>query len=270
MSKVIHGAWRTPVNIGAGAAGTIHDDAEAQRHGFAGGTVAGSIHMEQYWGLLSKVFGPDWIAHGGLSLWFMQPTISGEPVRCSAVRDGDDADADVWMENRAGDRISEGTADFGRAPGNPRPTEFTRRRAALRPSTTPNLLDGVAVGHRATGIPAYWSASDVATRRAIVTEDLPGYAERPPVLPTDLAINLMRLVEPQLVTVPPGVIGLYGAIELRTFGQPVRADTDYTLSGEVLAIGQTPRSETFWYRSDAHHQGRPAAQMLHMARLLCE
>jgi hypothetical protein len=254
------------VNVGAGAAGTIHDDAEARRHGFAGGTVAGSIHMEQYWGFLCDLFGHGWVAHGGLSLYFLKPTTGGEAVRCSAVRNDDEAE--VWMENRAGERISEGTADVGRDPDDPRPTAFARRLAALRPCTAPTLLAGVELGRRVDAVAGRGAGSEVHARRAIVTEPLPGYAEEPPILPADLAINLMRVVEPHLVTVPSGVVGLYGAIELRTFGEALRADTEYNLSGQVLATGETPRTETLWYRSDAMRNGKPVARMLHMARLL--
>jgi hypothetical protein len=263
---IIHGPWRTPVNVGAGAAGTIHDDAQARRHGFAGGTIAGSIHMEQYWGFLSELFGPGWINHGGLSLYFLKATTSGEAVRCSALRRDDEAS--VWMENRVGERISEGTADQGRDSDDGRTTAFGHRLAALRPCTSPALLSKVELGKCIPAISGHWPGTDVPARVAIITEPLPGYVEKPPILPADLAINLMRLVEPQIVEVPPGVVGLYGAIELRTFGEALRADTDYRLSGQVLAVGETPRTETLWYRSDAARNGKIVARMLHMARLL--
>ena len=45
MTGRVVGPWRTPRNLSADAAGSIHDDATAAGLGFRGGTVAGNIHM---------------------------------------------------------------------------------------------------------------------------------------------------------------------------------------------------------------------------------
>ena len=45
---VLVGPLREPRNLAANVAGSIHDDSQAQKLGFRGGTVAGSIHMEQF------------------------------------------------------------------------------------------------------------------------------------------------------------------------------------------------------------------------------
>ncbi|HJP49543.1 MAG TPA: hypothetical protein QF611_00785, partial [Pseudomonadales bacterium] len=60
MQTELIGEWRKPVNTAANQKGGIHDDATATDLGFRGGTVAGSIHMEQFPPLLVELFGDDW------------------------------------------------------------------------------------------------------------------------------------------------------------------------------------------------------------------
>ena len=63
------GVWvgpvRKPRNSAANEKGSIHDDAVAQKLGFRGGTVAASLHMEQFPPLLLHMFGPRWWKCGG-------------------------------------------------------------------------------------------------------------------------------------------------------------------------------------------------------------
>src|SRR5260370_19369486 len=74
---VLAGPVRTPRNLAAGVAGSIHDDATATALGFRGGTVAGSIHMDQFPPLAPPTFGTGWVEGGGLSLDFPHATPAG-------------------------------------------------------------------------------------------------------------------------------------------------------------------------------------------------
>ena len=89
------GPYRAPVNASADAAGSIHDDATAQRLGFRGGTVAGSIHMDQFPPILMHAFGARWFETGGLSTYFLHATTGGEPVRPFAAPPSEDDDTQV-------------------------------------------------------------------------------------------------------------------------------------------------------------------------------
>ena len=64
--------------------GSIHDDATAAKLGFRGGTVAGSIHMDQYAALLVELYGQRWFERGALSVYFLNATVDGEAVTASA------------------------------------------------------------------------------------------------------------------------------------------------------------------------------------------
>jgi hypothetical protein len=112
---VLAGPVREPRNSARHlGAGSIHDDATAQKLGFRGGTVAGSLHMEQFPPLLIECFGADWLRSGGLSLYFKYATTDAEPVQAFARRpEPGDERIDVWMDDLAGHRICDGTANVG-------------------------------------------------------------------------------------------------------------------------------------------------------------
>ena len=101
------GVWvgpvRRPRNSAANEKGSIHDDAVAQKLGFRGGTVAASLHMEQFPPLLLHMFGPRWWESGGLSLYFRYATTDLEPAQCHAVAPmrppSEDVRIEVWMEH---------------------------------------------------------------------------------------------------------------------------------------------------------------------------
>ena len=76
-----YGPLRTPANQQRSTSGNIHSDADAQKLGFRGGLVAGSIHMEMFAPVLSRAFGERWFEHGSLSLYFLTPTLHSEEVR---------------------------------------------------------------------------------------------------------------------------------------------------------------------------------------------
>src|SRR5262245_38272034 len=122
MTAQIQGRlWRARNWSADAGAGSIHDDATASKLGFRGGTVAGSIHMDQYATALVDVFGPAWFERGALSLYFINATIDNEAVRvtlqlgdqsrdqCPAARTNQ---IDVAMFREDGLHVSAGTASM--------------------------------------------------------------------------------------------------------------------------------------------------------------
>ncbi len=117
QNGVLIGPYRRPRNLAATQRGSIHDDAMARKLGFRGGTVAGSIHMEQFPPVLLAAFGQRWFETGSLSCYFRNATTDGEPVRVLAQKPaaGDaSAQINVWMERDDGTQVLEGTASVGR------------------------------------------------------------------------------------------------------------------------------------------------------------
>lgn len=271
-SDAIAGAWRRPVNLARDARGSIHHDDTAQALGMRGGTVAGSIHMEQFAPLLLDVFGPDWLATGGVSLFFLQATLDGEAVRCFAgapAAAGAVERCDVWMENEAGERVMEGSAHLG---GPDADSALRRRLALVKPGADLRILGKARVGAEVSDVP---TRIPLARLRAYVGDrDDPSYRvlgaapDGRPVLAANLVVDAFRAVEKDLVPIDGPFVGLYGAIEVSSLAGPILADTDYTVSGRILALGDSPKTETIWYEAELREAGRPIARFLHMSRLL--
>src|SRR5215831_12352822 len=122
----LRGPVRAPVNLftGGGRAGSrelnIHENETAQRLGFRGGTIPGSIHMDQFVPLLVEAFGPGWFETGSLSLNFKNATIDREEVvaMVAVPARGSDVQVAARMERPDGTLVAIGTASFGE-PGEP-------------------------------------------------------------------------------------------------------------------------------------------------------
>lgn len=271
---VLAGPFRTPVNPGQGVADSIHDDSVAQKLGFRGGTVAGSIHMEQFPPLLTHVLGPTWWETGSLSLYFTNATLHHEPVRCFARRapaGATDAQVDVWMDDERGMRVAEGTASVGTPDA---PSALRARLAHLRPPGDVRILRELApdmdMGKSRTRV----TDAEQQRRLDVITEPLPAYTGEGPftgsvVTPAAL-VQALRRPEGGIEALRDrkGVVGLFGAIELRNLAGPVLVGRDYDSRGTILAVGETPRSEYFWYESTLSEAGRDVASMIMMLRFM--
>src|SRR5881394_593625 len=141
--------FRTPRNSAAEVKGSIHDDATAARLGFRGGTVAGSIHMDQFVPGLLALYGDGWFETGGLSLYFTKATVDAEPVRATVEAGAERAR--LTMHDETGAQICEGTASPGRDPG----SELANRLEAQTPAAPGELriLKDLKVGDECHDIP---------------------------------------------------------------------------------------------------------------------
>lgn len=251
-------------------AGSIHDDATAQKLGFRRGTVAGSLHMEQFPPLAVQIFGDRWWNNGGLSLYFRYATADLEPVRCFARHDPAFADAgrvNVWMEDNADHLVAEGTMNIG----GPDPDSPLRHRIAETPEPKDlRILGHVSAGAESNDIPTRIDSHLVTERLAVITEPMPGYEASPPTLPPSLIVRIMRPGESAILPRHKDIgVGLFGAIEIQHINGPVLAETDYTTRCKVLAVSETPKTEYLWYESKLHDQaGTEVARMLMMLRFM--
>jgi hypothetical protein len=242
----IVGEFRLGRNTAAAQKGSIHDDATASRLGFRGGTVAGSLHMDQFMPQLLAMFGEDWRRRGNVSLYFRQATVDGEAVRACA-RAGE-SHARLWMENERGDLISEGTASAG---GPDLETELTRRLAGQDRAAPGSLriLAGAKVGDEVSGVSTRLAGDVLRHRLKTIPETLPEYSAEPAHLPPSMAVHLYRGIQNQLFSLAGGAVGLFGAIELQSLAGPLLVDTDYLCRARILALSESPRTENVWYQA---------------------
>ena len=110
-SNFFEGRWRKLVNTAAEQKDSIHDDAQAQRLGFRGGFVPGSVVGTAAMPALTAAFGEQWISGGWYSLTFVSPVYIDDEVREVAQRDGDNIAVQVL--DRQGRLCCNGRAGLG-------------------------------------------------------------------------------------------------------------------------------------------------------------
>ncbi len=160
---VLVGPLRRPRNLASTQRGSIHDDATAQRLGFRGGTVAGSIHMEQFPPLLVRAFGQRWFETGSLATYFRNATTDGEPVRASVgvpAVGHNDTQVPVRIERDDGTLVLEGTESVGTQD---EPSMIARKLAEPRDEGEMRILREIKPGAELTPVRArlrrqVWSA----------------------------------------------------------------------------------------------------------------
>ncbi|HVY03809.1 MAG TPA: hypothetical protein VG983_09145 [Caulobacterales bacterium] len=249
----ITGPLRTPRNMFSGTrgnpgAGSIHDDATASKLGFKGGTVAGSVHMDQFAPILISIYGDEFFERGNLSLYFKQATVDAEPVRAFARRVGKEQTR-VWMENEKGDLVAEGTASCGEPD---MAGEVRKRLASQKSGGDLRILKHCKVGDVSNPVPTRLdSASDAAERRQkTITEPLPAYVGKGKwpgrVVPIGTCVQVMRAAQGEILK-RTGAVGLFGALEVQFINGPVLMDTDYLNVCKTLSLSESPKTENIWW-----------------------
>jgi hypothetical protein len=269
------GPWRQPVNRNIDLAGSIHDDAEAERLGFRGGTVAGSIHSELFPPLLLKAFGQRWFERGNLSLYFLEATTDKEEVRALVAmppEGASDVQVQVWGERPNGNRIGEGTAAVGSSNA---VSALLARDLHRFPPGELRILAASSVGDRFPEVEVSVTQEAIEERQRLSTDPLPWYAGPSPwggaIATTCNMVDVMwlslvaYLAEKKVAEAVP----LYGAIELRNVNGPAFVGKPYIAGGEVVNLGQTAKTEYLWFESYLDEKdGRRVAEMRMMYRFM--
>jgi hypothetical protein len=272
---VLAGPVRTPRNLSAGVAGSIHDDATATALGFRGGTVAGSVHMDQFPPLALRAFGDEWFSEGSLSLYFRHATTDGEPVRAFIEQPArlHDVHAKAWATTADEVQIAEGTAGIG----NPPESSALRARdlRAVDPAELRILRDlrpGAVLGDLVLQPDGERQRQRIS--QGGMTEPLDWYTGPSPwggpIAAPSAVVDLLyrRLLDDAKVSMGDHV-GLFGAIEIRFRSGPVFTDARYRVTGEVVALSHTPKTEVLWFDSRAlDDRGHVVAEMRMMLRQL--
>ncbi|MBL8555314.1 MAG: hypothetical protein JNL41_13640 [Phenylobacterium sp.] len=256
------GPFREPRNMAAEVKGSIHDDATATRLGFRGGTVAGSVHMDQFVPHLVGLYGDGWFETGGLSLYFVQATVDREEVQARA--DGGQPHARLAMINRAGALICTGTGSGGPDPG----AELVGRMAGQADADRSRLriLAPIRVGDVGEAR-VVLDPERLKKHREIITEDLPCYADG--VLPPSQAVGLAHQARSAAVgkAAQPHV-GLFGALEVQHLAGPLKAGVEYVARTRILKLTESPKTENTWHDVVFSDDGRDIARVLFYLRFL--
>jgi hypothetical protein len=253
---MLRGPLRGSRNEAIDKKGSIHEDATAERLGFRGGTVAGSIHMELFPPLLIEAFGPRWFERGTLSLYFRNPTTDGELVRALVEAPSSKeslAHVAVRIDREDGLLVGEGTASAG-APDDR--TALGQRDLQPFPPGELRILEGFEPGQSLGEHEGLLTSSRQRDRLPVVTEVLDWYRESSPwgapvLTPASEVSLLYDGPVLGLAGRPASAVGLFSAIELRHFNGPLLADVTYRVTGTILAVGQSPKTEYVWFDTEA-------------------
>ncbi|HTX50209.1 MAG TPA: hypothetical protein VME40_12570 [Caulobacteraceae bacterium] len=243
----IVGAFREPVNTASQSRGSIHDDATASKLGFRGGTVAGSLHMDQFTPLALELFGDEFWRNGNLSFYFRKATVDREKVR--ALARAGEPHARLWMEDEAGNLIADGT---GSCRGGDSDTAVQRLMDSQDKSepTGLKILGKAKIGDEVTGLEVTVTGESLERRLETITERLPAYEGEHGILPPSMAVALYRgSAQEKLYKTDGPAVGLFGAIELQAMGGTLRADVTYKVRAKILALSESPKTENVWYRA---------------------
>ena len=263
QGRIIEGEFRSPHNGFQQAPGSLHNDEVAAKLGFKGGTVPGSVHMDQFAPLLVETYGADWFARGNMSLHFTQATVDREEVK--AVMEATRPRSRLTMFNREGVQVCIGTAsDATRDPE----SEMTRRMAAQAPAETLRILAGYKVGDVNTDIPMRIEREALDKALGRITERLPLYDEG--VLPPSHLVRLAHISRPTVLAKVNQSVGLFGALEIRIADGPLRTDHDYVGRTTMLKLTESPKTENAWYDVDIAHAatGKDVATVTFMIRFM--
>lgn len=263
QGTIIEGEFRSPHNGFQQAPGSIHNDEVAAKLGFKGGTVPGSVHMDQFAPMLVETYGADWFARGNMSLHFTQATVDREEVK--AVMEAASPRSRLTMFNREGVQVCIGTAsDATRDPE----SEMTRRMAAQAPAETLRILAGYKVGDVNTDMPMRIEREALDKALGRITERLPLYDEG--VLPPSHLVRLAHISRPTVLAKVNQSVGLFGALEIRIADGPLRADHDYVGRTTMLKLTESPKTENAWYDVDIADAatGKDVATVTFMIRFM--
>jgi hypothetical protein len=270
---ILESELRQARNGAADQKGSIHDDATASKLGFRGGTVAGSVHMDQFPPLLLRIFGPSFFETGALSLYFQNATVDREAVRACAEEPAPGAtQIRVYMKRDDGLDVCEGTASLGDPSRSALRTRDLRGCDPAELRILAALRPGMELGVEKVRLGPERQRERIA--RDLCSGPLDWYAAPSPwggpIAAPSAAVELLWAAPTKALREHTGrAVGLFGAIEIAHLAGPIFLDSTYTVTGRVAAIGQSPKTEYLWFDSlAADEQGRDVAAMRMLLRFM--
>jgi hypothetical protein len=240
---------------------SVHDDATASSLGLAGAPIEAPTHFSQIDPLAFELWGRSWFERGCVSCHFRTMVVEGEQVQASLTPTGDNSAA-VEAHKPDGTPVLTGTASLGPDHGD---TELTRRLASLGDPGELHIVDQLRVGMR--------SDREVVVRMTRDERNGSGY-------PFSLAEKLERITEPhswytleggtdspwgraivpfEMISVLASRTGARWPVRTPSLGlfldleialsEPLFVDQPYRLAREVVGLGQSRRTESYWART---------------------
>ncbi len=249
---------------------SVHDEATAEKLGLPGAPIEGPTHFSQFDPLLASLWGERWFASGTLSSHFLTMVVEGEEVTASVSIDGPGATtATIYAEKADGTPVLEGTASIdgaGSMDGADAGTALAARLAKAQSSPPGDLyiIDQIKVGQKgeeaetiSIGVDDHLGDLYPFTLRQKldkITESISWYEagadDNPwgrPIVPIEMMSVITHSGSKRVgfKTRQPSV-GLFIDLEVQMVNGPVFLDHPYRVEREVIALGQSRRTESHW------------------------
>ncbi len=265
----VSGPLRAPAQMLAdqsyGGHASVHDDATAASLGLTAGPIEGPTHFSQFDPLLVDRWGERWFSHGCLSAHFQTMVLEDEQVRASVTDQGEPDQVTVDAVKADGTPVLTGSASIG--PGHPVTALAPRlARAIAEPPGDLHVIDVLTVGMTGPGDESVTVTFDedlgelypftLAHKLERITEPSPWYlpgAETPwggPIAPIEMLSVLTNSTSKHsgFAARQPS-IGLFIDLEVRLLGRPVLVGHTYRVDREIVAMGASRRTESYWTRT---------------------
>lgn len=282
------GPLRHPVQMLAeqtyGGHKSVHDDASAAELGLPGAPIEGPTHFSQFEPLALALWGDRWFTNGCLSAHFQNMVVEGEEVRAQMTIDGVGATvARIDAFKADGTPVLTGTASVG--PTHP-VTDLDERMAKALTRLPENLfiIDQLSIGQRSSGEERVSMDFDtflgnlypftLRQKLEAITEHVtfqqPG-AQTPwgaSVVPFEMLSVLTHATSKSSSSgsdefkVRGPSVGLFIDLEVRVIDGPVLVGREYRVEREIVCLGASKRTESYWTRSSLFDGDRQVADVL--------
>jgi hypothetical protein len=237
---------------------SLHDEATAGGLGLSGAPIEGPTHFSQFDPLAVRCWGPMWFETGCISAHFSTMVVEGEEVT-----------AGLSMTNATSGRIEAVKADGSvvlTGTASIDPADETALDARLARSKDPGelfIVDQLTIGQRSTPVTTSVDAEtpngalypfSLARKLDAITEPSDWYrsGDNPwgrPILPFEMISVLAAKAGGGGFAVRGPAIGLFLDLEIRVHGEPVFVGQEYRSEREVIGLGQSRRTESYWTRT---------------------
>ena len=262
---------------------SVHDEESAKKLGIAGAPIEGPTHFSQFEPLLWSLWGDEWFSNGCLSSHFLNMVVEGEEVQATITADGPGARlVQIDAAKTDGSPVLTGSASVG--PEHP-PTALAPRIQKFldRPLPSLHIIDQLQVGQKgakAEEVTVTFDESYGALYPFSLEQKLDKITERcwyfekeratdnpwgKAIVPIEMLSVLSSAVSSEAgFTVRQPSIGLFVDLEVRLLGTPVFVGNTYRVEHEIVAMGESRRTESYWRSSNLIdvETNKPAANIL--------
>jgi hypothetical protein len=266
---VVRGPYRKPAQMLANQtyAGhkSVHDGESAAKLGLAGAPIEGPTHFSQFEPLAAALWGDRWFSHGCISAHFQNMVIEGEEVQAHLTLPSLGATTARIDANKAdATPVLTGTASIGPDHGE---SELSARLATAKSREVAKLyvIDQLTIGLRGPSDDTAMMEFDtnlgnlypftLREKLASITEQVSYHedgAQTPwggPVVPLEMLSVLVSSFSTKTgIVVRQPSVGLFIDLEVKMVNGPVLVGNPYRVEWEIVALGSSRKTESYWTR----------------------